>query len=91
MARIELTIPDDERDLFARQARDEGMTLRAWLLAAAHKRLRANRRAFGFENMEALEDFISYCDSLPGPEREPDWEEHKRNIDASKSQGLPEV
>ena len=69
MARVELTIPDEERDLFARQARNEGMTLSAWLLAAAHKRLRANRRAFGFENMEALEDFIAYCDSLPGPER----------------------
>ena len=91
MARVQLIIPDADREQFVRQARREGMTLSAWLRAAAHERLRTNGRSFGFENMEALEDFIAYCDSLPGPEREPDWEEHLAVLNESKTRGLPDV
>ena len=91
MARVQLIIPDADREQFVLQARREGMTFSAWLRAAAHERLRANRRSFGFENMEALEDFIAYCDSLPGPEREPDWEEHLTVLNESKTHGLPDV
>ena len=91
MARVQLIIPDADREQFVRQARREGLTFSAWLRAAAHERLRTNRRSFGFENMEALEDFIAYCDSLPGPEREPDWEEHLAVLNESKTRGLPDV
>ena len=35
MARVQLVIPDDERELFVDQARREGMSLSAWLRAAA--------------------------------------------------------
>ena len=91
MARVQLIIPDADREQFVLQARREGMTFSAWLRAAAHERLRANRRFFGFENMEALEDFIAYCDSLPGPDREPDWEEHLTVLNESKTRGLPDV
>ena len=35
MARVQLIIPDEDRDRFVRQARGEGLTLSAWLRAAA--------------------------------------------------------
>ena len=38
MARVQLIIPDEDRDRFVHQARKEGMTFSAWLRAAAHKR-----------------------------------------------------
>ena len=39
VARVQLVIPDEDRDRFIHQARSEGMTLSAWLRAAAHQRL----------------------------------------------------
>ena len=35
MARVQLIIPDEDRDRFIRQARREGLTFSAWLRAAA--------------------------------------------------------
>ena len=39
MARVQLLIPDDDHARFAHQARAEGMSLSAWLRAAASERL----------------------------------------------------
>ncbi len=91
MARIDLTIPDEEYELFLRQARREGMTIEAWLLAAAHARLGTPRRAKRFASQEELRRFFERCDEREGPGVEPDWEEHKRNIETSHLRGLPEV
>ena len=41
MVRIELDIPEDERQRFATQAGREGKTLDAWLLAVARQRIAA--------------------------------------------------
>ena len=48
MARVQLIIPDEDRDRFVYQARREGLTLSAWLMAAARERLedRATLRTF---------------------------------------------
>ena len=35
MARVQLVMPDDDRERFVDQARREGMSLSAWLRAAA--------------------------------------------------------
>ena len=40
MARVQLVIPDEDRDRFVHQARREGMTLSAWLRTAARERLK---------------------------------------------------
>jgi len=45
----------------------------------------------GFASVDELEEFFGRCDSLQDVEREPDWEEHLRNIDASRKEGLPDV
>ena len=91
MARIQLIIPDEDRDRFVHQARKEGLTFSAWLRAAAHERLETARQAKRFRTLEDLEAFFEACDALPGPEVEPDWEEHLQTIHESITSGLPNV
>ena len=84
MARVQLIIPDEDRDRFVRQARGEGLTLSAWLRAAARERLASRQRADRFTSPETVEAFFSACDALEGPEREPDWDEHLSVIAESR-------
>ena len=87
MARVQIIIPDEDRDRFVHQARREGMTLSAWLRAAARARMEDRQQVRRFESPEDLEAFFQACDALEGPELEPDWEEHLAVINASRSRG----
>ena len=87
MARVQLIIPDEDRDRFVRQAHREGLTFSAWLRAAAHERLRERQRFAPFESPAHLEEFFRACDALEGPEREPEWAEHLSVIDESRRLG----
>ena len=88
MARVQLVIPDQDRDRFAQQARREGMTFSAWMRAAAHDRLEESQRSKPFETPEQWEEFFKKCDTLEdGPDVEPDWEEHLRVINESRLSG----
>ena len=91
MARVQLIIPDEDRDRFVHQARREGMTFSAWLRAAAHERLDERQRTERFKSPDDLRRFFEECDARRGPGVEPDWEEHKRTIEASMMEGLPNV
>ncbi|MYI79252.1 MAG: hypothetical protein F4060_04870 [Holophagales bacterium] len=84
---MQLLIPDEDRDRFVHQARREGMTLSAWLRAAAHQRLAAGQRSDAFETPEDLEAFFQECDAIEGPDTEPDWSEHLAVIDESRGRG----
>ena len=86
MARVQLVIPDEDRDRFVHQARREGMTLSAWLRAAARDRLARNQQSRPFESPADLEAFFRSCDRLDGPSVEPDWEEHLQVINKSRLQ-----
>ena len=80
MARVQLVIPDSDRDRYVYQAQREGMTFSAWLRAAAEERL-AKQQPKRFESVEDLREFFRECNERAGPGREPDWEESKRVID----------
>ena len=86
MDRVQLVIPDADRDRFVHQARREGMTLSAWLRAAARKRLEEQQRHELFEHPEDLEAFFDRCDALEDRTPEPDWKEHLGVIGESRSQ-----
>ena len=88
MARVQLVMPDDDRELFVDQARREGMSLSAWLRMAARKHLESSRSIKRFESPEDVRAFFRRCDELDGPEVEPDWSEHLRAIDESRSRGM---
>ncbi len=87
MARVQLLIPDEDRDRFVHQAKREGMTLSAWLRTAAHQRLAAGQRSEPFETQEDVEAFFQGCDVLEGPGTEPDWGEHLAVIGESRRRG----
>ena len=91
MARVQLIIPDEDRERFVHQAQREGMTFSAWLRAAARDRLEARQRAKGFQSPEDLRRFFEECDARRGPGVEPDWEEHKREMEKSILDRLPDV
>ena len=58
-------------------------------LAFDPKRLKPLQRAYPFESPADLEGFFRACDALEGPEREPDWAEHRRVILESRRRGTP--
>lgn len=87
MARVQLLIPDEDRDRFVHQARMEGMSLSAWLRAAARQRLADKQRTVPFESAEDLQRFFRECDALEGPKVEPDWQEHLEVINESRRGG----
>ena len=89
MARVQLVMPDTDRDRFVDQARREGMSLSAWLRAAARERLETRQRVKVFESPEDVEEFFRSCAALDGPETEPDWSEHLRVISESRASGVP--
>lgn len=89
MARIQLLMPDADRARFAHQARSEGMSLSAWLRAAAHERLARRSWTDRFATGQDVEDFFLACDEREGPGEEPDWEQHLNVIAESRSRGTP--
>ena len=88
MARVQLVIPDADRDRFVHQARREGMSLSAWLRAAARERLEARQRVTVFKSPDDVKEFFRSCAELDGPETEPDWEEHLRVMNKSRGTGV---
>ena len=84
MARVQLIIPDEDHERFVHQARLDGMTFSAWLRAAARMRLEESQHSRSFRSPARLAEFFRACDSLDGPDSEPEWEEHLRAIKASR-------
>ena len=95
MVTVEMEISEDDRARFEDQARDEGMSLSAWLREAAIERYARNggrRERDGVpDNTKAAADmraFLEQCHANAGPGREPDWEEYLEILNESKLRGL---
>ena len=87
MARVQLIIPDKDRDRFVHQARREGMTLSGWLRAAAEERIKQRERLKPFTSSEEVREFFLAYDERESGGREPDWEEHLQTLHESKMSG----
>ena len=87
MARVQLIIPDADRERFVHQARLEGMTLSGWLRAAAEERLKRREHLEPFTSSEDVRDFFRAYDERESGLREPDWEEHLQTLHESKMSG----
>ena len=88
MARVQLVMPDADRDRFVDQARREGMSLSAWLREAARERLKARQQLKLFQSPQDVMEFFRSCADLDGPEMEPDWDEHLRVLNESRAKGM---
>ncbi len=84
MARVQLIIPDEDRDRFVYQARLEGMTLSGWLRAAAEERLEQRERLKPFTSSGEVREFFLANDESESGDPEPDWEEHLKTLRDSK-------
>ena len=93
MATIQFEITEEDRERFARQAEREGKTLDAWLISVARQHSPQTTAPVDdrFRSVEELRAFFREVAANAGPGPEPDWEEHLRNIEESRRQGLPEV
>ena len=87
MARVQLIIPDKDRDRFVHQAYLEGMTLSGWLRAAAEERINQKERLKPFTSSEEVREFFLAYDESESSGREPDWEESLRILHESKTSG----
>ena len=87
MARVQLVIPDEDRTRFVYQAHREGMSLSAWLRAAARERLERQSQVQSFESITDLETFFAECDKLEPTGTEPDWEQHLAVINEARKRG----
>lgn len=87
MPRIHLVVSEPDRTRYAAAAHREGLTLSAWLRAAAADRL--NRRAGNepFRTEDDVWQFFADRDAETACGTEPDWEQHLDVIGASRSRG----
>lgn len=84
MARVQLIIPDADRDRFVHQAQLEGMTLSGWLRAAAEERLKRRERLKPFTSSNEVREFFLAHDESELGDREPEWEEHLKTLRDAK-------
>lgn len=87
MARVQLVLSDEDRTRFVYQAHQEGMSLSAWLRAAARERLERQSQVQPFESVADLEAFFVECDRLQPDGTEPDWEQHLAVINDARKRG----
>lgn len=88
MARVQLIIPDEDRDRLVYQARLEGMTLSGWLRAAAEERLKRRELLKPFRSSDDVREFFLAHDRSESEVPEPDWEEHLKTLQDSR---MPEA
>ena len=85
MARVQLVIPDEDRDLLRPSGAERGPDLER---VAQGRRPPTARRKAAIPPLRIpgrpLKEFFSACDALEGPGREPDWQEHLAVIDESR-------
>ncbi len=88
--RIQVLLDKAEADEIRHLARSEGVSVSAWFREAGRERARAAREKARFATPDSLQAFFAACDERRGgDEPEPDWEEHLRVIESSRSHGLP--
>ena len=91
MARVQLVMPDEDHDRYVRQARLEGISLNAWLRAAAREHLEKRRAIRRFESPADVQEFFVSCAANEGAGMEPDWNDHLRAMQESRGQGAAET
>jgi hypothetical protein len=88
--RVQVLLEEDEKELFQRQARKEGVSLSAWFREAGKERLKSRPGRLEIETRDDLRAFFSACDTREEG-REPDWQEHLETLERSKRSGAAEA
>jgi hypothetical protein len=83
MLRVQVLMTAEEREVFRRMARDEGLSLSGWLRKAGLERLASMGARRRIEEPDQIDEFFRRCDARESG-REPDWEEHLRAMRRSR-------
>jgi len=84
--RIQVILEEDEKAQLQRQSRREGMSLSAWIRAAALERMNERQHRNAIDSAAALHEFFDACDAREHG-TEPEWREHAAVIDRSIASG----
>ena len=87
MARIQLILPDEDRDRFFHEAQKEGISLSEWLRRAGRDRATREVTLRRFSSAKEVATFFEDCSAMEEDGIEPDWEQHQSVIDTSRRQG----
>lgn len=87
MARIHIVLDDADKARYQRQAERAGKSLGAWLREAAEEKLQAEASRTRITSSEDLQRFFEACDQRE-TRPEPDWEEHRKVLARSRTDGL---
>lgn len=85
MTRVQVLLPEEERERFRREAEREGLSLSAWLRRAGQERLRS-RQGRRLSTVRELREFFRGIDAREKG-REPDWDEHLGVMERSRASG----
>ena len=89
MVRIQVLVTEEERQRLRGLAEREGLSLSAWLRRLGLERAEAMAGVDRLETVAELDRFFRACDRREAAAgREPDWDEHLRVINASRSSGI---
>ncbi|MYB07710.1 MAG: hypothetical protein F4Y24_15315 [Gemmatimonadetes bacterium] len=91
MPRLHLIVSEPDRRRYAAAARREGLSLSAWLRAAAADRLDRRAGTHPFRTEEDVWQSFADRDAEMGYGVEPDWERHVAGIRASQRRGAPGI
>ena len=87
MVRIHILVDEAEKARFRHQAEREGKSLGAWLREAAQEKLVAATSRARLESVDELRRFFAACDERESAP-EPDWADHRKVMERSRSAGL---
>ncbi|MDD5307315.1 MAG: hypothetical protein PHU25_08335 [Deltaproteobacteria bacterium] len=85
-SRIQVVLQGVERERFREEAKKAGMSLSAWMAAAAREKMGEIATARAIDSAKALKRFFAECDSREQAP-EPSWDEHLRVIERSRGAG----
>lgn len=83
-ARIQVLLEENEKEAFQRHARQEGLSLSAWLREAGKERLMSRGGQPRIDTREDLRAFFAASDAREEG-CEPEWEEHLATMEHSKT------
>lgn len=83
--RIQVVVDEEEREVFRRRAAADGVSLSTWLREAGRRRVELEGGRVARTGEDVRRFFAALAD---GSGREPDWQEHRSVIDASRREGI---
>lgn len=88
--RIHIVVEAEEKERFRARARQEGKTLSEWLRDVARQALVRGEGGPEIRTVDKLREFFKRCDEREAG-TEPDWVAHRRAIEESMRDGIPDA